>query len=43
MAEANICRQCSTPMQLQSIGAVSGEDGILKVSVSDFPALVCER
>ena len=43
MAEANICRQCSAPMQLQSIGTVSGEDGILKVSVSDFPALVCER
>ena len=43
MAEANICRQCSAPMQLQSIGTVAGEDGVLKISVSDFPALVCER
>ena len=43
MAEAPICNQCSTPMHPQSIGTISGEDGILKVSVSDFPALVCER
>jgi ribosomal protein L34E len=43
MAEASICKQCSAPMQLQSIGTVAGEDGVLKISVSDFPALVCER
>ena len=43
MAGANICKQCSAPMQQQSIGAVTGEDGVLKITVSDFPVLACER
>lgn len=43
MAEATSCVQCSTPLQRQSIGTVAGEEGVLRIAVADFPALVCER
>lgn len=43
MAESRNCKQCDSPMQFQSIGPVAGEEGVLKVSIADFPALACER
>ncbi len=43
MAEATSCVQCSTPLQRQSIGSVTGEEGVLRIAVADFPVLVCER
>lgn len=43
MADTINCRQCSTPVRRQTIGNITGEEGILRVTVGDFPALVCER
>lgn len=43
MAISSNCKQCDAPMRLQSIGSVAGEEGALKVSIADFPALMCER
>lgn len=43
MADTVNCKQCDTSMQPQSISSVSGENGVLKVSIADFPVLVCER
>lgn len=43
MAENINCKQCDTPMRLQLIKAIAGEEGVLKIAITDFPALVCER
>jgi hypothetical protein len=43
MAENSNCKQCDAPMRLQSIGPLAGEEGVLKVSIADFPALACDR
>jgi DNA-directed RNA polymerase subunit RPC12/RpoP len=43
MADSSKCRQCHTDMHLETIGNMSGEDGALKVSMSGFPVMVCER
>jgi ribosomal protein L40E len=43
MADTSKCRQCHTNMHPETIGTVSGEDGVLKISLSGFPVLVCER
>lgn len=43
MADVIRCRQCDSPMQQRAIDAVSGEDGVLKVSLANFPVLECER
>ncbi len=43
MTDSNNCKQCSAPMKLESIGAVAGEEGVLKISIVDFPVKTCER
>ncbi len=43
MANGSKCRQCHTDMHPETIGTVSGEDGALKISMSGFPVMVCER
>lgn len=43
MADTTSCKQCNTPMQAQSIGSLTGEEGVLRIAIADFPALVCER
>ncbi|MBX9812211.1 MAG: hypothetical protein K2Y16_11470 [Burkholderiales bacterium] len=41
MADSTKCKRCEAGMRLQSIGAVSGEQGVLKVTFPQLPALVC--
>lgn len=43
MTDIISCKQCNAPMQQRSIKTVSGEDGVLKVSLVNFPVLECER
>ena len=43
MAESTICKLCETPLGLKIISPVVGEEGVLKVSIADFPGLECER
>jgi len=43
MTDSINCKQCDTSMRQESLGFVAGEEGVLKISVADFPALVCER
>lgn len=43
MTDSNNCKQCSAPMKLESIGAVAGEEGVLKISIAEFPVKACER
>jgi len=43
MAENSNCKQCDTPLRLKIISPVAGEEGVLKVSITDFPGLECER
>ena len=37
MADSINCRQCDTPMGLKIISPVNGEEGVLKISIADFP------
>jgi len=43
MADSINCKQCDTPLRLQLVSTIAGEEGVLKITVADFPALVCER
>lgn len=43
MADIIQCKRCEAPMRLQVLDSVSGEDGVLKVAIRDFPVLQCER
>ncbi len=43
MADTILCRQCNTPVQRQSIDALSGEEGVVRIKVTGLPVLVCER
>jgi len=43
MAENANCKLCDTPLGLKIISPVAGEEGVLKVSIADFPGLECER
>ncbi len=43
MADSINCRQCDTPMGLKIISPVNGEEGVLKISIADFPGLECQR
>ena len=43
MADSRKCRQCHTDMHPETIGTMVGEDGVLKISMSGFPVMVCER
>lgn len=43
MADSNNCKQCSAPMQLKSIGTITGDEGVLKISIAEFPVRTCER
>ncbi|HXV09360.1 MAG TPA: hypothetical protein VD839_01010 [Burkholderiales bacterium] len=37
------CRQCSGELHAETIDSMSGEEGTLKVTLSGFPVMVCER
>lgn len=41
MTDSAKCKQCDAEMHVQSIGSVSGEHGILKVTFPRLPALAC--
>ena len=43
MALRKKCRQCSSELHAETIDSMSGEEGVLKVTLSGFPVLVCER
>lgn len=43
MASSGKCRQCHTDMHPEALGTVNGEDGVLKISMSGFPVMVCAR
>lgn len=43
MADTTNCKQCNTPMRLQALGSVAGEEGVLRIAIADFPVLECER
>ena len=43
MAENTICKLCETPLRLKIISPVNGEEGVLKISIREFPGLECER
>lgn len=41
MADSTKCRLCEAEMRLQSVGEVSGEQGTLKITFPQLPALLC--
>ncbi len=43
MTRRNKCRQCDTEMHPETLDTLSGEEGLLKVTLSGFPVMVCER
>ena len=43
MALRTKCRQCGTELHAETIDSVSGKEGVLQVTMSGFPAMVCER
>lgn len=43
MAVRTKCSQCSGELHAETIASMSGEEGALKVTLSGFPVLVCER
>lgn len=43
MADSRKCRQCHTDMHPDTIASLAGEDGVVKISVSGMPVMVCER
>ncbi len=43
MAVRTKCRQCSSELHAETIASMSGEEGVLKVTLSGFPVMVCER
>lgn len=43
MADSINCKQCGEPMRFRSIDSVTGEEGVLKISIAGFPTLECER
>lgn len=43
MAVRTKCRQCGSELRAETIDSMSGEEGALKVTLSGFPVMVCER
>lgn len=43
MADADNCKRCDAPMRMGLVDRMSGEDGVLRVAISDFPVMTCER
>lgn len=43
MAVRTKCRQCSGELHAGTIDSMTGEEGTLKVTLSGFPIMVCER
>lgn len=43
MTRRDKCRQCDTEMHPETIDTVKGQHGMLQVTMSGFPVMVCER